>query len=175
MTQPQWIVFDLIGVLAEPSWRDLVSQEPGIKKRWEDLKRGTAEEDAFWSEALQKTYRSVLDFRADRLELVRGLRRRGVHVAIASNFSRKWLESLLGKIPDPEIFERTLVSAEVGAAKPDPEFWERVKTFAPPGSIFVDDQIRNCDAAEKAGYRAVWAHPGAQLREELEQRLTAAA
>lgn len=174
MTKPQWIVFDLIGVLAEPSWRDLISHDSGIKERWEKLKRGTAEEDAFWDQALQRTYRAVLDFRADRLDLVRDLRKRGVHIAIASNFSREWLKFLMGKIPDPGIFEHTMVSAEVGAAKPEPAFWEQMKQFAPQGSIFVDDQIRNCDAAEQAGYRAVWAHPGAQLEKELERRLAAA-
>lgn len=177
MTNDRWVVFDLIGVLAEPSWRDIVVSRPDLKEKWEKLKRGTEEEDSFWDAALQSTYRNLLAFRADRLELVRHLRQQGVHVAIASNFYRSWLDSLLKKIPESEkIFERTLVSSDpgLGAAKPEPAFWARLKQLVPEGSIFVDDRRDNCDAAEKAGFQAIWAHPAAQIERALDERLRAA-
>lgn len=174
MKDNRWIVFDLIGVLAEPSWRDIVVSDPELKARWERFKRGTEEEDAFWNEALQKTYRQLLVFRPDRLRLVEKLRREGFHVAIASNFSRGWLDTLLKKLPEPGLFERTLVSSEAKAAKPEQAFWDKMKEFAPAGSIFVDDRRDNCDAAERAGYRAIWAHPGAEIEQELVERTRAA-
>ncbi len=176
MNGKRWVVFDLIGVLAEPSWRDLVASDPALLEKWQKFKRGSAEEDAFWNKRLQKTYRTVLGFRPDRLQLVRHLRKQGYHVAIASNFSRGWLDHLLATLPaeDRDIFDRILVSSDVKAAKPDPAFWEQLRKFAPEGSIFIDDRLDNCDAAEKAGYRAIWAHPAAHIEEELNERLRAA-
>jgi len=175
MNDKPWVVFDLIGVLAEPSWRDLVVSDPALLGKWQEFKRGSREEDEFWNKRLQKTYRMVLGFRPDRLELVRRLRKDGYHVAIASNFPRAWLEHLLSNSAEyRELFDRTLVSSDVKAAKPEHAFWEALKKIAPPGSIFVDDRLDNCDAAEKEGFRPIWAHPAAQLEQELNERLLAA-
>jgi len=176
MNDKRWVVFDLIGVLAEPSWRDLVASDPALLRKWQEFKRGSAEEDTFWSKRLQKTYRTVLGFRPDRLQLIRRLRAQGYQIAIASNFSRAWLDHLLATLSpeDRDLFDRILVSSDAKAAKPDPAFWEQMKKFAPEGSIFVDDRLDNCDAAEKAGYVPIWAHPAAHIEEELKERLRAA-
>ena len=52
-TKPQgdlWVVFDLIGVLAEPSWRDTATIDLEL---WHQLKRGQLPEDRFWDAAQQ--------------------------------------------------------------------------------------------------------------------------
>jgi HAD superfamily hydrolase (TIGR01509 family) len=169
MSAKKWVVFDLIGVLAEPSWRDLVPEESEYLERWNLLRMGLLTEHAFWTDRMQELYRELLAFRPARLELVRGLKRQGYEIAIATNFSSGWLEKLLASLSgaDRNLFSRFVVSDQEGVAKPDQEFFARVKRFAPEGSVFVDDRLANCQAAERAGYRAIWAHPAVQLEREI--------
>jgi len=169
MNAKKWVVFDLIGVLAEPSWRDLVPEESEYLERWNLLRKGCLAEQAFWTERMQDLYRSLLAFRPARLELVRALKRQGYEIAIATNFSSGWLDKLLGSLSgsDRELFSGFVVSDREGVAKPDEEFFARVKRFAPAGSVFIDDRLANCDAARRAGYRAIWAHPGVELEREI--------
>jgi HAD superfamily hydrolase (TIGR01509 family) len=164
----RWIVFDLIGVLAEPSWREIAT---GGDDAWRSFKRGERAEALFWDAAHAAAYRRVLSFRRDRLTYVRALKARGYHICLASNFSREWLVALLAKGGAAGLFDAQVVSAEVGAAKPDPAFFDEVRCHAPPGSIFVDDQKANCDAAERAGLRAIFAYPGCSIEAEVERLL----
>lgn len=164
-----WVVFDLIGVLAEPSWRDIASLAPS---EWDAFKVGRTSEEEFWSGKHQKTYRKLLGFRTDRLNYLRALKDRGYRVCVATNFSAKWLDYLLEKIPDRDLFDARCVSDEVKAAKPAPEFWAKLGDRVGPGSIFIDDRRENCKAAEGAGFRSVWAHPACRLEEEVERLLS---
>ncbi|MCA9697992.1 MAG: hypothetical protein KC431_10750, partial [Myxococcales bacterium] len=72
---PRVLVFDLIGVLAEPSWREL-ARAPA-RAPWTALKTGMIAEEAFWSPEEAAAYRRVLRLRGDRLALLRRLRDRG--------------------------------------------------------------------------------------------------
>lgn len=166
----RWVVFDLIGVLAEPSWRDVTVRK---LEDWDAFKTGARKEDEFWSTDEKDVYLTLLDFRRDRLEYVRKLKRRGFKVAVATNFARAWLDHLLQKIGDPDLFDARIISEEVKVAKPHQEFWDRVLDKAPPGSIFVDDQRENCRATEQAGLRSIWAHPACWLEDEIEHALSA--
>lgn len=169
MSPKTWVVFDLVGVLAEPSWCDLVPEPSEYEARWDLFRTGRLEERAFWTARLQKLYRSYLAFRPARLQLVRKLKRQGYQMAIATNFSSAWLEELLSSLSasDRALFSEFVVSDRVGAAKPAQEFFARVKAFAPRGSVFIDDRLANCKAARRAGYRAIWAHPGVELEREI--------
>lgn len=169
MNTDKWVVFDLIGVLAEPSWRDLVPLESEYHARWTQLREGRLAEEEFWTPEMQRKYRSLLSFRPSRLALVRDLKKRGYHIAVATNFSSAWLDELLSHLSgaDRGLFSEFLVSDRVGVAKPQPGFFESLKQIAPEGSVFVDDRLANCEAARRAGYRAVWAHPAARLDEEI--------
>lgn len=168
MSGEKWVVFDLIGVLAEPSWRDIADKSP---EAWNKLKHGRLAEADFWSSDEQDLYRTLLSFRDDRLDLVRRLKKRGFRVCVATNFSSEWLTTLLATVDDDRIFDQKVVSAEINAAKPERAFFEEVLRHAPKGSVFVDDQKHNCDAAREAGFRSIWAHPACQLEEELERAL----
>lgn len=166
----RWLVFDLIGVLAEPSWREIAPTEGD---KWRSYKRGERAEATFWDAAHATAYRKVLGFRGDRLAYVRALKERGVKICLATNFSPEWLGALLAKSDAGGLFDARVVSAELGAAKPDPAFWEQVLRHAPRGSIVVDDQQTNCDAAARAGFLVVFAYPGCAVEREVDRLLGA--
>lgn len=158
------IAFDLIGVLAEPSWRELVAA-PDLA-RWRQLRVGRIAEPDFWDEADAAAFRACLDLRADRLALLTRLRARGHRLLLASNFAAAWVPALRARLPDPALFERWLISGELGVAKPDPAFW-RILRAHDPDLLLVDDQAENLAAARGAGLRALSALPGADLEARL--------
>jgi HAD superfamily hydrolase (TIGR01509 family) len=168
----RWVVFDLIGVLAEPSWREVAKVDAD---KWRAFKLGQSAESAFWGAELAAAYRKVLSFRGDRLAYVRRLKARGQRVCLATNFSGEWLRDLLAKSGAAALFDARVVSAEIKAAKPDPAFFAEVRRYAPAGSIFVDDQEPNCAAATREGFQAIFAYPGCGVEEEVELRLAQAA
>jgi HAD superfamily hydrolase (TIGR01509 family) len=164
----QWVVFDLIGVLAEPSWREIA---PLDASKWRSFKLGGLAEAAFWDAAHAAAYRKVLSFRSDRLAYVKRLKERGYKICVATNFSGEWLGDLLSKSGASMLFDARVVSAEVKVGKPEPAFFVEVLRHVPGGSIFVDDQKSNCDAAARAGLRVVFAHPGRAVEDEVERLL----
>lgn len=163
------ILFDLIGVLAEPSWRELVADARG--RRWDALKTDAIDEAAFWSDEAGAAYRRVLALRDDRLALVDRLRGRGHRVYVATNFARAWAADLRAR-PEARRFDGWFVSAELGVAKPDPRFFARIRAAIPGDALLVDDQRENCVAAGEAGLRTVWAWPGRDLEAAIAAVLT---
>ena len=169
MSSEKWVIFDLIGVLAEPSWRDIANKPEHAT--WSKLKRGEIPEASFWSNEERDLYKALLSFRNDRIELVHRLKGKGIKVCVATNFFSEWLEALLATLDGGDIFDAKVISAEIKAAKPERRFYEVLLEKAPKGSIFIDDQERNCDAAREAGFRSIWAHPACPLEEELRRML----
>lgn len=158
------IAFDLIGVLAEPSWRE-VAAAPDLAA-WRRLKRGELDEREFWDDASAAAYRRCLRLRADRLALLARLRAAGHPIAIASNFAAAWLPTVRALLPDPSAIDLWCVSGELGIAKPDPRFWDRLRGFR-SDVVLLDDQPNNLASARAAGLRTVWALPGADLPARL--------
>ncbi|MEZ4381994.1 MAG: HAD-IA family hydrolase [Nannocystaceae bacterium] len=154
------IIFDLIGVLAEPSWRELSAA--ATIDRWRLLKTGAAAEADFWSAQEAAAYRRALRIRPDRLALLRGLRARGVRIVAASNLAAAWADHL-SMSPGGSLIDAWVISARVGAAKPDPRFFAALAAVAPRGARFIDDTPANCAAAAAAGFDAAWAWPGRDL------------
>lgn len=164
-------MFDLIGVLARPSWRELCV-DPDLAA-WRRLRVGALAEAEFWPAELAAAWRAALGLRADRLALLARLRARGHAIAVASNFAREWLPAVQARTP-PGLVDRWIVSGEVGAAKPDPRFWAALLRHVPAGSLVVDDQRGNCEAAARAGLRALWVPSGAGFTARLEAALAGA-
>lgn len=167
----QVIAFDLIGVLARPSWRELCVR-PDLAA-WRRLRVGAIPESALWSAGQGEAYRAAFALRRDRLALLTDLRARGVTLVIASNLAREWLPTVRAAMP-PDLIARWLVSGELGVAKPDPRFWAELRRHVPAGTLVVDDQRRNCEAATAAGLRGLWAPTGAGFAARIEAALALA-
>lgn len=161
-----WVVFDLIGVLAEPSWRE-ISSAPDLEK-WRTFRVGECSEEAFWSEGCAKAYRALLGFRPDRLAYLQQLKERGFHICLATNFASAWWDTLKQKLPQPLLVDKVLISGQIGVAKPDPRFFDVLGEYVPKGSLLIDDSAHNCVAAEAAGFRTVWTYSGIALEAVLD-------
>lgn len=164
---PPLLAFDLIGVLAEPSWRE-IDGAPDYG-RWRQLRIGAIEEHEFWDPAAAAAYRACLRLRGDRLALLARLRARGHRIALITNLARAWLAVVRDLLPDPALIDLYLCSGELGFAKPDPRFWHHLRSHG-NAVLVIDDQRANIEAARLAGLTAVWALPGA----DLEARILAA-
>ena len=162
------IVFDLIGVLAAPSWRELCAR-PDLAA-WGRLKVGAISEAEFWTPEQAAAYRGALALRSDRLVFLSRLRALGHTISIASNLARGWLPGVQASVPIG-LVERWIVSGEIGVAKPDPRFWSELLRHVPAGSLVVDDQRRNCEAATQAGLRGLWVPCGAGFEARVEAAL----
>ena len=97
----------------------------------------------------------------EMIELMRGLRERGLRMALLTNNVREWEPLWRAKLPDiDEIFEVVVDSAFVGMRKPDPEIYELTverlgDAIVAADCIFVDDSDVNCHAAEALGMTAI--------------------
>ncbi len=160
------IVFDLIGVLAWPSWRELCL-DPRAHD-WRALRVGAIREEEFWSAGLAAAYRGAIGLRRDRLDLLRRLRADGHTIAVASNYAREWAPLVQARMP-AGLVGRWVISGEVGAAKPDLAFWTALA--AAPGTIMIDDKPANVAAACAAGLRGVVAAPGVDLGVQVARAL----
>lgn len=168
----RWVAFDLIGVLAGPSWRTM--EEAPDRSSWDALRVGSLSEEAFWSSSSAVAYRNALRFDNQRLNFVRQLRSQGFRVCLATNFLDVWLRHLLAMVEDPP-FDACLVSSVVRVAKPQPDFWRLLLHVVPKGTVFVDDQEANCLAAASAGLSSICARDDVDLSRVILHALEASA
>jgi putative hydrolase of the HAD superfamily len=92
------------------------------------------------------------------IELMRGLRSRGMRMALLTNNVREWEPLWRSMLPVDEIFALVVDSAFVGCRKPEPEIYEITLErlgVAAEQCLFVDDVEDNCAAAGRLGMAAV--------------------
>ena len=106
---------------------------------------------------------------------MRGLRARGLRMALLTNNVREWEPLWRAKLPVDEIFELVVDSAFVGMRKPDREIFDlTLERLGLPAEacLFVDDVDVNCDAARALGMRVVHFRSNEQAIPEIEAALT---
>jgi putative hydrolase of the HAD superfamily len=90
----------------------------------------------------------------DALPTVRALRERGVATALVSNCSHN-TTPVVERLGLAEELDALVLSFEVGARKPQPRIYlaalDAVGGVSPGDAVFVDDQVRYCDAAAALG------------------------
>lgn len=123
----------------------------------------------------------------DRLRALEQLRAEGYHLALASNtnpFLQRWEEST-DFTPEGKgiqmYFDKLFYSYELKAYKPDADFFHRILeqgNYRPEETLFLDDSLKNVEAAREVGLRAIhvpdnqsWEGP---LREVLKAENAAA-
>jgi putative hydrolase of the HAD superfamily len=115
----------------------------------------------------------------EMIELMRGLRGRGLRMALLTNNVREWDPLWRAKLPDiDEIFEVVVDSAFVGMRKPEPGIYELTLERLGDGvsaadCLFVDDTEANCEMAAELGMTVVHFRNAAQATAEIEAALGA--
>ena len=95
----------------------------------------------------------------DVVPTLMALRRRGLRLAVISNFDSR-LEGILDRLALREYFDRVHLSTHLGAAKPDPRiFHTALKAHGVEASAaaHIGDSLRDdIEGARAAGIRAIW-------------------
>jgi 2-haloacid dehalogenase len=109
----------------------------------------------------------------ENVALMRRLRAAGRPVYALSNFATVKF-AIARRIYDfLSEFDDAVISGHVGAVKPDPRIFEILFERVgkrPDELVFVDDQIKNIEAARALGMPAIHFRPGVDLKGELSRR-----
>ena len=110
---------------------------------------------------------------AGTVELARQLKSAGLRLVALTNWSAETFPRVRHRLDFLDDFDAVLVSGTVGLIKPDPAIYllliERHAVDV-RHSLFVDDSIRNVEAAANLGFDAIHFRSPEQLGEELRQR-----
>lgn len=105
-------------------------------------------------------------------DAVRELRTSGLKTGLVSN---SWSVDHYDRDLLAELFDDTVISAEVSMHKPEPEIYllaaERIGA-APEACVFIDDLRENCEGAEAVGMTAVRHREPAETLARLQELLS---
>jgi HAD superfamily hydrolase (TIGR01509 family) len=94
-------------------------------------------------------------------------------LALLTDHGREWMAHIVTIHPFLARFDRVLTSFDLGRLKADPGTFPVVLDVLrrpPEACLFVDDNVRNVEAARAAGIDAIVFQSAAQLRRELARR-----
>ena len=167
------IFLDRVG-LENPEDRELLNREVYLSLEWSRMDRGSLTDEEAAEiiarrvpEHLRETvHRLVNEWERPILpiagmeELVRELKRNGYGIYLLSNASYRqhlyWPE-----IPASDLFDGTLISADVHLVKPQPEIYELLCnrfSLKKEECVFIDDSTPNAEGAFYTGIPAIVFH-----------------
>ena len=131
--------------------------------------------------AYEKEIRQVIDAVGDTISLmpyavewVKGLKERGYHLYILSNYAKYTYEKTSHKMEFLPYMDGVVFSYRCKLIKPEKEIYEYIcKTYElkPEESVFLDDRKDNVEAARNMGMHGIVFENYAQGSETLEQLL----
>lgn len=92
------------------------------------------------------------------MDLVRGLREKGYHTYILSNYARYTYECTREALSFEKEMDGVIFSYAVGWIKPEPEIYQTLLEryqLVPEECVFLDDKLENLKAAEQFGIQTV--------------------
>ncbi|MHB8185279.1 MAG: HAD family hydrolase [Dermatophilaceae bacterium] len=109
----------------------------------------------------------------DTVQIVRELHAAGIPLFALTNWSAELFPFALERFDFLDLFEEIVLSGEEGVAKPDPEIFTILQKrigHSLDACIFIDDNVRNVEAAAEAGLDAILFTDTGHLREDLAVR-----
>lgn len=158
-----------------------------VSGNWEKLDLGLVDADEFLASAITYApeYEAVLREafthvhetlmpEAFAIPWVKGLKERGYRVLYLSNYSRPIMEMGLDCLAFLPLVDGGVFSCDVHLTKPDPEIYKTLKKnydldFAT--CIFLDDTVKNLEAANAQGLRTIHVQNHDQAEADLEALL----
>ena len=194
------IVFDIGNVLAEFSWREhlarfgftgekaeRIGKAMMLNPTWNELDRGV------WSreELLQSFIKEAPDLEqeirlvfSDLSTIVRkfpksdswvqSLKDRGYHVYYLSNYSSHVRKDTEKELTFMKLMDGGIMSYEVQLIKPDLAIYQTLMArydLQPEECVFLDDTVRNVEAAQELGIAGIVVTSQEQAKKELETLL----
>ena len=194
------IVFDIGNVLAEFSWREhlarfgftgekaeRIGKAMMLNPTWNELDRGVCSREkllqSFIKEApdLEQEIRLVF---SDLSTIVRkfpksdswvqSLKDRGYHVYYLSNYSSHVRKDTEKELTFMKLMDGGIMSYEVQLIKPDLAIYQTLMVrydLQPEECVFLDDTVRNVEAAQALGIAGIVVTSQEQAKKELETLL----
>ena len=107
------------------------------------------------------------------VDIARDLRQHGFSTYILGNWSREEFDRARARFPFLDEFHGAVISGDHGVMKPSPAIFQiatRSLGLVPRETLFIDDTLRNVDAAKKLGFKAVQFTNPRALRKTLTER-----
>ena len=122
---------------------------------------------ALWRDGWEQMLQNEI---AGSVAILGELRSKGHRLHALTNWSAETFPIARRRFEFLQWFENIVVSGEVGMAKPDPRIFaltiERCR-LNPLRTVFIDDSLRNVEAARNAGLHALHFRDPEQLRVDL--------
>jgi HAD superfamily hydrolase (TIGR01509 family) len=115
--------------------------------------------------ALEDEYLKRLELSRGLSEFLDGMASRGVELWCLSNDVSEWSKKLRKKFALDRYFQGFVISGDMGTRKPDPAIYHRLLELAGCRAcdvVFVDDRLRNIEAAAALGMGAILFKPEAE-------------
>lgn len=107
---------------------------------------------------------------ADSVAVLDELRGSGIRLYALTNWSQHTFPFALARYPFLHWFEDIVVSGREGLIKPDPAIFKLLMSrfgIEANRSVFIDDTLKNVEAAAQLGYHAIQFRNALQLRRDL--------
>lgn len=180
------IIFDFFDVIhSDPyrRWRNKYDIEHAgeVERINRMLDSGEITEQEFWhglADATSQSYDQVAAVFEDKNlidpDVVSFIKELGskYKIGLLSNAGSEYLRELLHIHDLAELFDEIVVSGEVKMIKPDPEIFEHILQklgVKAEESIFIDDNRRNVNSAERLGIKSIMFTSSDQLKRELHE------
>ena len=184
------IIFDCFGVLASDGWlpfRELhFSKDPILLAKAITLNKnvdaGISKYDDFVKQVADLAGISELDARKDiennipNEELfyyIKDELKPSYKIGMLSNAGENWLDEIF-TLEQVELFDTTALSYEIGSIKPDLITYQTVAKrlgIETSECVFIDDQLKYCEGAVKAGMQVINYINFAQMKSDLDHLL----
>lgn len=142
------------------SWEDAealaIKTHPGHEENIRNFRR-------YWHEMVPHAYE-------DSVALMKRLIDKGYDVTMLTNWAKDTFKEAQARFPFLAWPRGVTVSGEIGLIKPDREIYEvHARNFGlePAASLFIDDSLKNVEAARAAGWQAVLFEGAEKLEEDL--------
>lgn len=125
-----------------------------------------------WEDSFNHVVKNSIGVNHEMYDFVLELKEKGMPVALLSNIDTH-LARIIREFNLYAPFDPCLLSCEIGLEKPDPKIYEfLLKEMQLPAAniIFVDDRIKNVEAAQKLGFDAILFTSQEQFQKELKKR-----
>lgn len=103
--------------------------------------------------------------------LINELKEKGFHIYVLSNFPKRTFEQCRERMEFLDLVDGGVISYQVKQIKPEKEIYETlIKKYniIPENAVFLDDSIKNIEAARKVGFQGIHFTDLKIAREKLE-------
>ena len=153
------------------------NHEQDAGRSWDEGEAAALKSHPHWELAI-RAYRanyseSLIGAIESTVQIVRELHAAGIPLFALTNWSEELFPVARERFDFLNLFEDIVVSGQVGVAKPDPEIFAILQKrigHSLSDCVFIDDSLRNVEAAAAAGLDAIHFTDTGHLRQDLAGR-----